>query len=486
MSVLLYTYIYLFISVNTITQLASSVMHFTVSGSATGSSTTSQTDDAVLHKRGMLKSMSHRWLRYLNTNQRNYGISVSNVDNDEDNRFELFVAGYDGPNMVLQFDKTRGGINNNQLINIAKEGTPYELLADPVGQAIGVAACDLDGDSKEEIYVLNTNNAFAGQSSYGDKLFKWRGGKYVDLYSDPVNEDMEAKDYSGRSVACIDRYGNGKYGFLISTYALSGAGSFSLIEMDETHPDNDKETGHIVLKNVAHEAKIDQSTGGRAVTVGPIVSEGGKSDIFFGNEGNEKLGNKGANFLYRNLGNGSFYDVARDVSITDSTEAVRGVSLADFNNDGLFDIVYGNWNGEHRLFLQETKGTRRNFIDCANSDLKKPSPVRTVLVADFDNDGNSEIFLNNIVMSNRQSPNRLFTVINPGKGEKLDIKPAELGDAEEPDGYGTGAAVVDINNDGFLDLITSHGEGQRQPLEVGNKTHILDTKNIFCILDFSC
>lgn len=30
----------------------------------------------------------------------------------------------------------------------------------------------------------------------------------------------------------------------------------------------------------------------------------------------------------------------------------RGVALADFNRDGRTDIVYGNWNGPHRLFIQ--------------------------------------------------------------------------------------------------------------------------------------
>ncbi len=30
----------------------------------------------------------------------------------------------------------------------------------------------------------------------------------------------------------------------------------------------------------------------------------------------------------------------------------RGVALADFNRDGKTDIVYGNWNGPHRLYIQ--------------------------------------------------------------------------------------------------------------------------------------
>ena len=40
---------------------------------------------------------------------------------------------------------------------------------DPKGQAIGVCACDIDGDGREEIYFLNTNKAYSGLSSYSDK-----------------------------------------------------------------------------------------------------------------------------------------------------------------------------------------------------------------------------------------------------------------------------------------------------------------------------
>lgn len=38
--------------------------------------------------------------------------------------------------------------------------------------------------------------------------------------------------------------------------------------------------------------------------------------------------------------------------VADQSQHGRGVALADFNGDGKTDIVYGNWNGPHRLFLQ--------------------------------------------------------------------------------------------------------------------------------------
>lgn len=44
-----------------------------------------------------------------------------------------------------------------------ERSSPYYALRDRQGNAIGVTACDIDGDGREEIYFLNTNNAFSGE-----------------------------------------------------------------------------------------------------------------------------------------------------------------------------------------------------------------------------------------------------------------------------------------------------------------------------------
>lgn len=404
------------------------------------------------------------WLKNLDTSQLNYGVAVSDVDND--GSLEWIVAGFSGPNFVLKFDRA-----TKRLINLAQDHR-YSAIADQGGQAIGVCACDIDGDGREEIYFLNTNNAYAGRADYGDSLFKWRNGKYVNLYTDPVNSRMEAKSFAGRSVACIDRLGTGKYSIVIATYSRGGVGNFALVEMDENHPSNDVSTGNIVLKNVASVARIDKATGGRGLVVGPILGNNGRSDIFFGNEGNPWMGNPGDNFLFKNLGNGSFEDIAEQAEIQDKYNNARGISLADFNRDGLLDIAYGNWEGEHRLFMQyKAVGEARKFRNIANRQYAVATKIRTVIAADFDNNGDTDIFMNNICSHrdpNDREPNKLFTVIPNQFNNSSDpeIKKMNIGQAKEPRGFGTGAAITDMDGDGVLDLLISHGESQTQPLKV--------------------
>ena len=43
--------------------------------------------------------------------------------------------------------------------------------------------------------------------------------------------------------------------------------------------------------------------------------------------------------------------------VSDGGEHGRGVMLTDFNGDEKIDIVYGNWNGPHRIFLQTSDGS---------------------------------------------------------------------------------------------------------------------------------
>ena len=341
----------------------------------------------------------------------NYGIAVTDVDGDGD--FELFVAGFNGPNLVLKY-------NGKGFVNIADE-----TLADAGRRAIAVAAADIDGDGREEIYVLNTDT-FAGQKRFADRLFDFRDGSWVDLFSLPENQNA-LNLTAGRSVICVDRNGTGKYGFFVANYG----GPMRLYEL------NDK--GYLV--DVASVAGLDLTTGGRSAISLPLVSD--RMDIFAANE-------YGSNFLFCNQGDGTFKEIAKIAGVDDPDEHGRGLVALDADGDGRFDIVYGNWLGPHRMYLQGVAG---HFKNVAPPDLAIPSPIRTVIAADFDNDGYEELFFNNI-----GEPNRLFAY-RDGTWKAIDT-----GDAWEPDGAGTGAAVASLDEDGELALVIAHGESATHPL----------------------
>ncbi|KAL0984624.1 hypothetical protein UPYG_G00144290 [Umbra pygmaea] len=382
-----------------------------------------------------------------NPTQLNYGMAVTDVDGDGD--LEVVVAGYNGPNLILKYDQHQG-----RLVNIAVDNSssPFYALRDPLGNAIGVTACDVDGDGREEIYFLNTNNAYSGRATYSDKLFKFRNGRFEDLLGDDINVRRGvANRMAGRSVACVDRKGTGRYAVYVANYASGNVGPHALIEMDEAA--SDLVRGIVALSDVAEQAGVNKYTGGRGVVVGPIVSQS-SSDVFCDNE-------NGPNFLFQNNGDGTFVDRARQAGLEDRYQHGRGVALADFNADGKMDIVYGNWNGPHRLYLQDNQQRFRNI---ASGTFSSPSPVRTVIAADFDNDQEVDVFFNNIAYRG-DAPNRLFRVARRAGSDPV-IQELNIGDAAEPQGRGTGATVTDLDGDGLLDLLVAHGESASQPISV--------------------
>ena len=145
------------------------------------------------------KDISH--LIKSNNSRLSYGVAVTDIDNDD--KFEFIITGYRYPNLALSY-------KNNKLENIVLN----KVFADQDRQAIGVAACDLDLDGKEEIYILNTDS-FSGKKIYSDRLLDFNKKKVVDLFEDKKNKDV-LNFTAGRSVACVDRKGDGKYSIYVS------------------------------------------------------------------------------------------------------------------------------------------------------------------------------------------------------------------------------------------------------------------------------
>ena len=347
-----------------------------------------------------------------NPKRLSYGVSVTDVN--KDGNFDFIVTGFGYLNLALSYDK-------GKLINIVNQ----KKFSDEFRRTIGVAACDIDKDGYEEIYFLNTDT-YSGTKKYSDRLIDLEKDNYIDLFEIEKNQ-RDLNLTAGRSVVCVDRKGDGNYGVYVANY---GGPTRFYEYADDT----------IVDKSV--QLNLAKITGGRAVVAGHIISD--KIDVFAANE-------RGANFLYKN-NNGKFLDVANEYRIEDLLQNGRGTALSDIYYRGRLDILNGNWGGFHRAYvLKENK-----FEDIAKPPFDEPSRIRTIISADFDNDGYDEVFMNNI-----GEPNKLFKILENGVIEQI---PLDVG--LEPDGFGTGAAVADIDNDGILELLVSHGESFDQPLSL--------------------
>ena len=115
----------------------------------------------------------------------------------------------------------------------------------------------------------------------------------------------------------------------------------------------------------------------------------GWADVYVTNSGE---GSKNA--LYRNLGNGSFKDVAADLGIADVNQPGTGVSMGavwgDYDNDGYEDLFLYKW-GRPELFHNDAA---RSFTRVSEK-AKLPAWVNanTALWFDYDRDGRLDLFL---------------------------------------------------------------------------------------------
>ncbi len=357
--------------------------------------------------------IDHSSLLYHNPIQQNSGVAVSDLDND--GILEVVVAGYGCPNLVLKWDGT-------YFRNIASP-----VVADAERLALALAAADIDGDGREELYLLNASKAAAANRA-ADRLLDYADGEWTDLFSLAINQ-RAINLTVGRSVVAVDRFGRGTYGFFVTHYG----GALRLYELDEDG----------CLLDAAPEAQLDRVTGSWSAVALPLITD--RMDIFVGSEA-------GANLLFCNRGDGTFEEMATELGLDDPSQKARGVAVFDADGDGLFDLVCGNWEGRHRLFLRQPNG---RFEDEAPPEMALPSTVQTVIAADFDNDGYEEIFFNNM-----GQPNRLFAR-RSGRWQ-----PIAIGAALEPDDMGSGAAVGDFDNDGQLELLIAHGEATAQSLSL--------------------
>lgn len=165
--------------------------------------------------------------------------------------------------------------------------------------------------------------------------------------------------------------------------------------------------------------------------------------------------------LYRNRGDGTFADVTATAFIaSEAFGPALGVATADFNNDGWMDAYVANDGRANLLWLNQHNGTFKSpglLSGAAVNEQGKPEASMGVDAGDFDNDGDEDLVMTHL-------PNEGHNLyLNDGSGIFNDRSMASHLHSHSMGNTGWGAAWVDVDNDGWLDIVAVHGALHPKP-----------------------
>lgn len=122
-----------------------------------------------------------------------------------------------------------------------------------------------------------------------------------------------------------------------------------------------------------------------------------------------------------------------------------GVSFCDFNGDGYDDLTLAGWSNQNLFFFQNDISAFNNVID--QTTITNDGRAKTVLWADFDNDGDKDFFVAKDFASNK-----LYR--NEGGYNFVDV--TEAAGLLSGGTNSIAACVADYDNDGDLDLYVTN------------------------------
>ena len=162
----------------------------------------------------------------------------------------------------------------------------------------------------------------------------------------------------------------------------------------------------------------------------------------------------GKNILYHNNGNGTFTDVSDKAGLS-TTAGTYGlsVSVADFDNDGWPDIYVANDSTAATLYQNQKDGTFKDVAveaGVAYSPDGKPQAGMGVSVGDYNRDGLLDIVKTNFA----GDTDSLY--LNLGDGT-FDDRTYMSGLGINTRYLGWGVGFADLDNDGWLDIVVSNG-----------------------------
>jgi len=396
---------------------------------------------------------------------------VGLVDFDKDGRLDIYFV--NAPTVADAADP-RGA--RSELWRNTGDGTYADVtekagVGHP-GWGMGVAVGDYDNDGWDDLYVtcFGPDRLYRNQ---GDGTFtdvaqkagvsdpRWSTGAAFADYDNDGWLDLFVANYVEMRLDALPEFGKGKtcqfLGLAVQCgpKGLPGSGD-SLF----------RNNGDGTFSDVSAKAGVSDAPGlfGMGVAWGDF-NEDGRVDLYVAND-------TGANYLYRNNGNGTFTDVGlasgTALSENGAAQASMGVTIGDYDHRGRWSILVTNFSDEYNALYRHDKDFM--FTDASYGSQTAKAGVPHVGWGagffDYDNDGWLDLLVVNghvypqleraALGTAYRQPNLLYR--NNRDGTFADVS-RDAGPAVTAPDVGRGAAFGDLDNDGDIDVVINNLDG---------------------------
>ena len=184
------------------------------------------------------------------------------------------------------------------------------------------------------------------------------------------------------------------------------------------------------------------------------INNDGLLDLFVGNE-------ESPSQLFLNKGGTAFEDISRAAGV-DRVAFTKGVSAADYDNDGFVDVYLSNFKGDNVLYRNNHDNTFTDMTRAAG--VPGPGHGFATWFFDYDNDGWPDLFATSYFTSVDESVRTYLGLAHNAAGLKLyrNLGDGSFRDVTREVGLDKvfmpmGANFGDLDNDGFLDIYLGTG-----------------------------
>lgn len=335
----------------------------------------------------------------------NHGVSIGDINND--GLEDVYVA------------VRTAGTTNKLYLN--RGGIMFEEIGVQAGVAdIGASTAatwgDINNDGFIDLYVGNTDSPNMLYLNNGDLTF-----------TNITEEAMVGDEFDPRSVHFADVDNDGWLDIYVHNF----------------------DTQNVLYKNNGDKTFSDFTLESGALDIGPAMGtiffdmdDDGDQDLYVLNDGSK-------NAFFKNNGDGTFENISEGSGL-DIGCSCMGADFGDYDLDGDYDIYITNW-GINFLFENNGDGTFTDKGEFFEVDDKGVG--WGTFWFDYDNDGYQDIYLaNNQSLSN--VPNILYR--NKG-GNEFEVVSTDSPIESPFTSFGT--AAVDVDNNGFQDIVVANWGG---------------------------